>query len=487
MKFTEMKDVRKHINQVTNQHTEIVDNDAIWAGIQAKMDKPKKRRPIFPLFIWGLSFLVITIVGISLYELSDNTISNTQDLNQNIFANVNENTTTDVIHPLEIKASANEQIKIDKKLDSDEVKIAKDKKTVREKSVNSVSSIPSTNDKISIINSPSPDHSVHNFLANQNDFNKKITTDSPTQTPDDSIHKFLTDQKEFKKPNITDYPAQIPNELPVGRGLVKLPKISTLLNSVLLERSKINLALIESPIPQHSYENNGVSLFSSITIYTQYGIGSKSIQSDSISTALRNQSEELMEQVRLGIEADLVNLLDFTHYAGVSYVSINSKVSSNETYYEEKEITYLKSKTILSDGTEVENIVTEDLPHLFNKKSIRYNSNRLISLPLGIQFGREFSKLKLSLGFGLDFNYGLSDEHTIVGNDGRLTKIPIEGKWFNPSLHSTFTIEYPLFERWYLHSKVMYRSINLEHTTIDNNSEEKYELYGIDLGLKIRF
>ena len=487
MKFTEMKDVRKHINLVANQHTEIVDNDALWAGIQAKMDKPKKRRPIFPLFIWGLSFLVITIVGISLYELSDNTIPNTQDLNQNIFSNVNENTTTNVIPPLEIKAPAHEQIKLDKKLDSDEVKIVKDKNTVLEKSVNSVSYITSTNDKISIINSPSPDDSVHNFLSNQKDFNKKITTDSPAQTPDDSVHKFLTNQKDFNKTNITDSPTQIPNELSKRRGLVKLSKINTLLNSVLFERSKINIALIENPIPQHSFENNSVSFFNSLTIYTQYANGSKSIQPNSIYADLRNQSEELLEQFRFGIESDLVNLLDFTFYGGVSYVSINNKVKSDETYYEDKEITYLESITILPDGSEIENFTTEDLPHLYNKQSVRYNSNKLISMPFGIRFGRNISKLHLSIGLGLDINYGLSDEHTIVGNDGRLTNIPVEGKLFTPSLHTTFTIEYPIFDKWYFHSKVMYRSISLNHTSLENNWEEKYKLYGLDLGLKIKF
>ena len=108
-------------------------------------------------------------------------------------------------------------------------------------------------------------------------------------------------------------------------------------------------------------------------------------------------------------------------------------------------------------------------------------------MPVGLKFGRNVSNFNLGIGFGLDFNYHLSDTHTILGEDDNFTTTTVGGKWTKPSLHTAISFGYPFANRWFVHSRIMYRNISIEDIEFDNVIKESYRLYGIDLGLKFRF
>ena len=485
-----MKDLRNYINKVVNQHTETVDNDALWAGIEQKMEKPKKKRRFLPFLIWGISLSFVVLIISSLYLSSKE-----QNPNANNIA-------------LATEAKENQQVKTTKTNPQTEVSSSKSIASV-ESSENNTSSPSATYNKAGInedlnISSKQVKENIEVFeeskqsqnllpfvYPTQNKKEREIQK-HPTQSDftDNSKQKINTSIRDenLTAEDMNSNSAEQQNIISIERLQIGFSKITASLD-LIYKRPKIGIQPVSSfAAPLFlKREKKNYSLLNSFTIYTQYGFGSKTIQGSSEYAGLRNGSEEMLEQLRFGIEADLFQFLDFTLYGGLSYASINDRLIWNETFFEDREITYLKVIRVLSDGSEMEIFGTDELPHIINNEALRYNSHRLISIPLGLRFGKEFSKIQLGVNFGLDLNYALSNIHTILNTDLELIETPVGDKWLKPSLHTGISADYSLSDRWFLHSKINYRNIKFENTSIGTESKENYSIYGIDLGLKFQF
>ncbi len=466
-----MENLRNYINRIANQHTEPVDNDAIWAGIEQKIVKPKKERRFIPFLIWGLLFSFVSLSILGLYYSAKHTKSNGNDIDSKSIVSINQTESNNINPFSKIKSSKSElSTEVTKNnASTDEAKIAKFEMEKNsgglEKIKNSISS------------------TQNNKRREIQNHKSKFDFSGDSKNEPNSLTKKENSILESVKTSLDKQQSTFPIE----RRRIEPNRIPSSLN-VVYKRPKIDIkAEYTLPLPMSPKDDKNLSFLKSFSIYTQYGFGSMTIQGDSEYATLRNESEELLEQIRLGIESDLISLLDFTLYAGVSYVSINDKVSRDEIYYEDREITYLKSISIAPDGTEIENYATEDLPHLIRNRAIRYNSHRLVSIPIGMRFGKYFSSFYLGVGFGLDINYHLSDMHTILDSDSKLMTIPVGGRWLSPSFHTAIVVEYPISDNWYIHSKITYRNTTLENISIENDLKENYKLYGIDLGLKVQF
>ncbi len=464
-----MRDLRNYINNVANQHKEPVDNDALWAGIEQKMKSPERKRRLLPFWVWGLSISLV-VFSICFYTLDDHRkpivdkgdmepidvidheqLSEVNPINKSepwIIERLEDDYIRD--NPQELFEMANNE------------NIQADVSVIKHESISSTLNLrPGENQYID---------SQSHFKFNKHSA-EEITLNTEYSISEKSQNSFVP----------------LPNTFNKEIRMVEYCKMTSS-SGILYKRPKIDLPpAYPPPRPLRSRTNKKTSILKSITIYSQYGFGDKTIEGSSIYSEMRNDSEELLEQLRFGIESDIFNVLDFTFYGGISFVSINDRVEVAEEYFEDRDLYYLKSITKAPDGSEIENYVTESLPHLVNNNAIRYNSHRLVSMPIGMRFGKRFSNFSFGIGIGLDFNYQLSGEHTILGLDNRLISQPVGGRWQSPAFHTAVTVEYPISEGWYLHSKFMSRNMTLENISPEDKIKESYSLYGVDLGLKLQF
>lgn len=466
-----MKDLRSNINKVVNEHVEPVDSDAIWAGIERKMNRPKKNRRFIPFLIWGvcLSFLVLAVV--SSYFLDDGQQSVANNSIPIIEHEVNDDKTKIGDTQKEYKLPAPESSII-----------ASSNPPAKEETIKQMGDIkePKTKWKNKDWNTVS---ALNSSKEDRNSEEDKI------YKPNNYIEDAIQDSGDYNSKNELLIKGELNsnqggslNGVAIERTIMKFDRIESSLK-LDFERPKVEVpGIFIMPYPKPSKTTGKFTLFNSLTAYTQYGFGSKTIPGN----VLRSDSEELLEQLRIGLESDLVSILDFTLYGGVSYASINDRVTIEESFYEDRELDYLKTIIIIDDVEEYE-YASGSFPHLNTKRSIRHNSHRLISMPIGLRFGKEFSSFQIGIGFGLDFNYYLSDTHTVLAEDGSLSSVVVGGKWVNPSLHSALTVDYPISDRWYLHSKIMYRHTSISNATAENDIQQTYKLYGIDLGMKFQF
>ena len=488
--MSEMKDLRNYINKVANQHTESVDRDALWAGIEQKMKKPKKKRHFPPFLIWGLSLSFVLLTLSVLYISTKDKSPITNNIELKLEANENQQVESSKIDPQpEINSSKSEasakapknntssvSSTINKSSKNDDVNIAS--KQIRE-------NLEVVDDSKDLQNNQLDIYSTQSIKRKE--ILNRPTDSDPIVNSKQEINTFIRNENSTKESAISNLEKQ-QNVFPVERIRIDLTRITASLN-LLYKRPKIEI----QPVNVFSYprlskkKKKNFSFLNSYTVYTGYGFGSKTIQGNSEYANLRNESEKFLEHLKFGIESDLIQFLDFTLYGGLSYASINDRLIWNDTFFEDREITYLKAIRILPDGTEIETFATEELPHIINDEALRYNSHRLISVPLGLRFGKEFSKIQLGIAFGLDLNYSLSNTHTILNTDLKLVAVPVNGKWLTPSFHSGISANYPISDRWFLHSKITYRKIQIENTSIGTASKESYSIYGVDLGLKFQF
>jgi len=466
-----MKDLRKYIHKVANEHKEHVDNDALWAGIERKMKKPKKDRRFILFLIWGISFSFVALAIVSYNHLTGD--------KKSMVNNIEMKSADTVSHKLPNKLNSQEEIKALKlepsidKLENSSSDNNKNKAFEENEQNNGGGII--TNRSITSFPSSKVKESQNNLSNDYSNEYSNIATTLPSEKKNSII--------DGSKSSLGLLLNNFTND---GR-LLEINIIASSLN-IFYNRPKIDIPSAFVPlIPMPSKTKKNLSFLNSLTIYTQYGFGNKTVQGDSDYGALRNESEELLEQLRIGIESDLIRMLDFTIYGGASYVSINDRVSVDEAYYEDQELTYLKIVIISPGGNEKKEFATKTLPHLINNRAVRHNSHKFVSMPVGMRFGKEFSKLYLGIGFGLDFNYYISDTHTILSKDNKLTTIPVGGKWLSPSIHTAITVEYPISDQWYIHSKIMYRNTSFKNMTIESDVQESYRFYGLDLGVKLRF
>ena len=470
-----MKDLRNHIKRAADQHTELVNNDYLWESIELKMAEPKKKRRIIPLWFWGLSLSMILLASFGVYhDINDGESFKSIKKSNN---SINQNQSTK-LSPV-----------ADKKLTNSVPSNASSRKIVGTK-----------NQEVSknVKQKMNQNKAKHAIKSKVNLSTSTFATRAPiyrekTESKFGTISKIINKDKDViskeiqPKINLRNTTSSAAQSISmVDSRLISLTQIPSSSFGVIHEKSKLNISAEVTPI----FPTNDIgafSFFNSLTLYGQYSLGNKTIQGDGLNVTLRNESEELLEQIRIGIESDFVSFLDFTLYGGVAYTSINDRVSFEEQYYEDRELTYLDRIMIMPDGTEIETFTTEELPHLINNTALRYNSHKLISVPLGLRFRKEFSTIQLGLGFGVDLNYFLSGTQNILGADSGLTASHVEGAWSSPSFHSSLSINYPISEKLYLHSKVNFRSITLESISLGNSVRENYSAYGLDLGIKFIF
>jgi hypothetical protein len=132
-------------------------------------------------------------------------------------------------------------------------------------------------------------------------------------------------------------------------------------------------------------------------------------------------------------------------------------------------------------------VVNDSIPQSFAYTTEQYNSQRLISIPLEVSFGKIFNKFHWGFGFGVDVNYQLSDTHVILEESGSASVNKVGGKWVSPSFSVALLAGYHLNDKWSITSRVNFRGLTLSDHESISTLRSNYKLYGLEFGLKRSF
>ena len=203
-----------------------------------------------------------------------------------------------------------------------------------------------------------------------------------------------------------------------------------------------------------------------------------------------HKSEQFLEQWNAGLRFDVMKIMDFKLQSGVRYSMITDRMQMVNEYSDITEYTYVKSRLIGDAIVVIDSMVVNDsIPRSFAYTTEQYNSQRLISIPLEVSFGKTFDKLDLDLGFGfgVDINYQLSDIHVILDENGEASVNKVGGKWASPSFSGALLAGYHLNDNWSITSRVNFRGLTLSDHESISTLKSNYKLYGMELGLKRNF
>lgn len=464
-----MKEELKHIiKQTVDNHSDDINPDMIWNGIKKKLGK-KKRSRFAGYWIFG-GFSLFTAFLVFAFILS---IENSVDKSSALYY-----TDTDVVKDgsneiIEKEKSQSEIGVVDRSAKIENFEIERIELNDLKKNVsNSISNI------------------VKEVVVNKSIFSSQTSSKSNDTVIDfdNSINEdeVLASQL-VKSSNELNTLSHTENRLSVFVAKVQLLRLDEFdVEGRIIELGDYEEFVFDSP---YVSSERSFKFLSGIELYSGLSTGEKTVSDVNQSYAKsRNDSEKLLEQWSAGVRFDLIKVMDFQLQSGIRYSMITDKMQMVNEYKDLTEYTYKKSRLV--DGAIVvidSMMVMDSIGRSHEYTTEQYNSQRVVSIPLEVSFGKRVGKLDLGIGFGVDINYQLSDTHVILGEDGKATVNKVGGNWVSPSFNGAFLVGYHLNDKWSITSRLNFRGLELsDHETI-STLKSNYKLYGLELGLKRNF
>ena len=468
------KYLKNIIKQTADNHLDDINPDIIWNGIESKLSQKKKRRFAGYWIFGGLSLvaamLIYAFVGSSEGDIDkskfDNYVSET---------NLNEESISGKEASSEKVAN---KIVVDKENEEiGEIKIVElvlnNQKVSYNKAVSKIENqiVISKNNEIILV-SPNLNKPIFDLDASVVEVATNLAV---AQSVDKSSQVNIFNEKEAR-----DLLIVANAELLDFDGLDVKDRV--------IEIENYEEFVFDSP---YVGEASKIIFLSGVELYSGLSFGDKSVSDLNINYAAdRNNSEQFLEQWNAGLRFDVMKIMDFKLQSGVRYSMITDRMQMVNEYSDITEYTYVKSRLIGDAIVVIDSMVVNDsIPRSFAYTTEQYNSQRLISIPLEVSFGKTFDKLDLDLGFGfgVDINYQLSDIHVILDENGEASVNKVGGKWASPSFSGTLLAGYHLNDNWSITYRVNFRGLVFSDHESISTLKSNYKLYGMELGLKRNF
>lgn len=471
------EDLKNIIKQTVDNHLDDINPEMIWSGIEDKLEAKKRRRtPGFWIFsLLGLAVLVSVLLWQMNHqeiEVENAHVARVHDENSKVSTEVVPNVKNTIADQnVDQSVSANNYSKNDNNIIKNDSPLANfEQKRIVE------------NNKITASETNS------NFWANK----IKIDNISENVIPEVQKYNLYLNQNIIKTTlsNLEILDSETNNDEWIGS--LELYRIDTK-NLVAFDIPERVISEVELDEYIYDYPANNLpktfDFLSSLEIYSGLSYGSKTISDVNQSyAAARNSSEQILEQWNTGIKVDLIKVLDFKIESGLKYSMLTDRWNMQKDESGFVEWTYTKSKTIGGDGSVLDSlVVTDSLMQVSTRTVIQYNSQRLISIPLGVSFGRSINRFNVAIGFGIDINYQLGDRHLIQGENGLPEINRVGGKWVSPSFNGYLQAEYMINEQWAISSRVNFSGLTLKDHESITTLKSNYQLYGLQLGIKKYF
>jgi hypothetical protein len=468
------KDLKNIIKQTADNHLDDINPDIIWNGIESKLSQKKKRRFAGYWIFGGLS-LVAAMLIYAFVGSSEGNMDKSKFDNYVSEKNINEES----IFGKELRSEEPiNKIVVDK--EGEEVGVIKNTELILE------------NNKVA---DDKAVWGIENQIVTAKDNEIILVStnlDKPILDLDESAAGVETNiavsQAVKESSQVTTF-----NEIET-RDLLFVAKVEQLyfdgldVNDRVIEISNYEEFVFDSP---YVGAESKISFLSGIELYSGLSFGDKSVSDLNLAyAAARNKSEQLLEQWNVGLRSDVMKIMDFQLQSGVRYSMITDRMQMVNEYSDITEYTYVKSRLIGDAIVVIDSMVVNDsIPRSFAYTTEQYNSQRLISIPLEVSFGKTFDKLDLDLGFGfgVDINYQLSDIHVILDENGKVAVNQVGGKWVSPSFSGALLAGYHLNDNWSITYRVNFRGLVFSDHESISTLKSNYKLYGMELGLKRNF
>lgn len=477
------EDFKNIIKETAGNHSDDINPDMIWAGIESKLGPQKKKRFGGYWILGGLSLVAATLLYISTstgasIETEDSVqfANNEKEISEVI---LKDNTTTEPIKEEVITISSNV---VANEIGETEIAYAQN-------DASSLSISGQLNDPMKIKKSPSTDIVV---VASDNEVVIEVFTDIVSEVSYVDQQEILNEDQIVRLEDeagndITNYR----RDLESREALAKTSAVLLELDYLELVKRDVELESFDPFVFQPMYEGDekSISFLTGLELYSGLSFGDKTVSDlDQSYAKIRNDSEQFLEQWSAGVRVDLVNVLDFQIKSGLRYSMITDKMQRENEYKDLTEYSYVTSRLIdgaivLIDSMTVVDSNGQNMAYTTKQ----YNSQRVVSIPLEVSFGRSIERFNVGVGFGIDVNYHLSDTHVILDQEGNASVNKVGGKWESPSFSGSLLAGYHINDNWSITSRVNFRGLTLsDHETI-STLKSNYKLYGLEFGLKRNF
>ncbi len=467
------EDIKNIIKQTVDNHTDGINPDVIWSGIEDKLGKKKKKRFLGYWIFSGLSLITAILIYTFIWSSQD-------DIKTSKF--VDATIDVELKQELIVEEGSQGVLELDKSIN----RIANESKIEASEKIKEIESI-SDNQKInnasnSIVNETNVtynnlvDKNKYNLGLSNLDENESIEYTSNFSSVTKSVNNFVNENAVVEVRNREEYFVVKSEQLKFGKFEIE---------DRVVEIESHEFFAYDYPKVANE---NAVSLLSGLELYTGLSLGNKTVSDvDQAYADSRNSSERLLEQWNVGLRFDLLKVMDFQLQSGVRYAMITDRMQMLNEYKDLTEYTYIKSRLINDEIVVLDSmvVVVDSMDQSFAYSTEQYNSQRLITIPLEISFGKSFDKLNLGFGFGVDVNYQLADTHVILNPEGKASINKVGGKWVSPSFSGALLVGYNLNDKWSINSRINFRGLSLSDHQSISTLNSNYKLYGLELGIKM--
>ena len=466
------EDFKNIIKQTIDNHSEDINPEMIWSGIEDKIGQKKKRFGGYWIF-GGLSLFFFLFAMIF--------ILNSKEVDQEL----------NVVNVVakEVQLSESERVKVTQNATKYE------EKDIPINDIISTEYIDGNNSKL--IEVESTKKSEFNLEIPNNEFNEVVENLSQVFQEDLPQNNFIAKKQNAKnglsliiENDNTEIKRDIEDEnfykvldlLQLGDrdiALLILPDREVL-------SAKFEPSVFDVPVFN---EDKKFRFFQGVEVFSGLNIGSKSISDvDQSYAQLRNDTEALLEQWNLGMRLDLIKVMDFNITSGIKYSMITDRMLKVDRYDNLLEYSIVTSKLIDDAIVSMDTLmVVDSTAQNLEYITEQFNSQRIVSIPLEMSFGKRFNKFNVGLGFGVDLNYQLKDTHVILDEKGKAVVNGVGGKWIDPSFSGALLLGYAISDRWAISSRINFTGLSFNDHEIITTLRSKYTLYGLEVGLKHYF
>jgi len=466
------EDLKNIIKQTADNHLDDINPDMIWSGIESKLGQKKKRR-FAGYFIFGGLSLVAAMLIYAFVWSSEGAMEKSKFNNYVSEINLNSESTfgkearnEEVINEIVVDIENEEIDKIQN------IELIFDNQIVDDYEVGSDSKneiVEAKKNEIVLVSMNLDKHK-----SGLDVFDKEIANIFvEPQAAEENSEAIIFNKTET-------------------RDLLVMPLVEQLyfdgldINDRVIEIENYEEFVFDSP---YEGDRSKISFMSGVEFYSGLSFGDKSVSDLNLAYAVaRNSSEQLLEQWNTGLRFDVMKVMDFQLHSGVRYSMITDRMQMVNEYSDLTEYTYVESRLIGDAIVVIDSMVVNDsIPQSFAYTTEQYNSQRLISIPLEVSFGKIFNKFHWGFGFGVDVNYQLSDTHVILEESGSASVNKVGGKWVSPSFSVALLAGYHLNDKWSITSRVNFRGLTLSDHESISTLRSNYKLYGLEFGLKRSF
>lgn len=473
--------IEKQIKDRVSQEVDPIDPAIIWTGIESKLsDEPNKNKiPIWWFLFMGV-FVASILAGVYYFTTQSDKTS------QQLALVVNEES-------IKIQNSTeqkNNAIIIKNKLKEDNNLFQNPSNNIK---VTTTRIVESYDDQLLVADNVKDNLIEKSVIGNstiaQNKTSKLKNETTNTELVFTNKFEKLLDEISVNTIINSENNNLVQHVSPFDRKLT-IPYLSSLVIAPVSDNSALTNLNAEyypwdQPLPT---KESTINLLNDIELFIGVGFGDKNVSSpNQIYNNNRNNQEQLLEILNMGVRINIVKILDLQLYSGIQYSTINDSWKWNDTYIENRLTTYVQSTTEYPGDSIETTTVTDTLPYIIERTVEQYNTHKIVSIPIGVSFCKDINRWQFGLGFGLDFNYKLASDGMILGED--LTPISYQNKaqWISPTYTTHLSARYYLSEHWSVSAQANFRSLsfnqNLPNITVNN----QYKVYGVEMGISRRF